>query len=212
MKLNDRQQLIALIAVFGLLVVGEGLFAYSCLKERSELQTELVRLDVEEKAANEKRKLIPQLKKKSKELEKIIEEYSNILPTEQEASSDSFVEAISNFTRGTGLEIINGAPVEQKVKRGKKTSVKDRFQQRKYSFTLDGAYPAFTHFVNKVENYKRYLEVLEFQIEATDTGGSKRNKEAVIQNNPRKSISVIIGTYTYQKDEAKAEPKKADKK
>ncbi len=51
MKLSDKQQLILLILVFSLILAGEGTYAYFCLDERFQLQSQLNGLDKEERDA-----------------------------------------------------------------------------------------------------------------------------------------------------------------
>lgn len=204
MRLNEKQQFVMLVVVFAVAVLGEGLFAYSCLTKRSDLRSDLEKLEKEERDAKEKISQIPRLKKEAKELAQIIEDYAVILPTRAEVSLDAFLEDIEDFMRDTSLVMITGAPVEKrrvtkkKPKKGQAAPEVDNFDQHKYRFQLEGTYLDFVKFINRVENHTRFLEILQLKISPsggeTKSGGSE---EIRLAENPRKSIEVVISTYTY---------------
>lgn len=208
MRLNERQQLIALVAVFALVVIGEGLYAYSCLTTRGELHAKLNELEQEEKAARVKIAKIGELRKQSAELAQIIEEYAEILPTEREVGTDAFLEDIEGFMEGTSLIMVTGAPVEQAVRRDRKNQTqteKSNFVQHKYRFELEGTYADIMKFVNRVENHTRFLEFVKTDIRSIGAvrGRVNEQEEVELAANPRKAIEVIISTYTYSKKDAK---------
>lgn len=206
MRLNEKQQLIALAVVFALVVIGEGLYAYSCLRTRGELHDQLNKLDLEEKAARAKIAKISDLRQQSAELAQIIEEYAEILPTEAEVGTDAFLEDIEGFMEGTSLIMVTGAPVEENVRRSSKDKkaqvTSSNFQQHKYRFELEGDYADILKFINRVENHTRFLEFVKTDIRPIGAvrGRVNQAEEVELASNPRKAIEVIISTYTYSKD------------
>lgn len=215
MRMNEKQQLVVLIVVFSVALVGEGVFAYSCFKKRSELHAALTKLDREEAEAKRKRDLIPALQANARELAQIIEDYAEILPTRAEVGLDAFLEDIEEFMQGTSLVMITGAPVQEKRKRADKNAPTNNFDQHKYKFQLEGTYLEFVKFINRVENHTRFLEILEIKISpSSETSGGRATdgaQEIRLAENPRKRIEVTISTYTYSKPVADAVAGKAKK-
>ncbi|MGE3165830.1 MAG: type 4a pilus biogenesis protein PilO [Planctomycetota bacterium] len=210
MRLTEKQQFVVVIVVFAVAILGEGLFAYSCLRKRTELKETRIKLDQEEAEAQAKIAMIPKLRKESEELAQIIEDYAEILPTEAEVSLDAFLEDIEQFIQDTSLVIVNGAPVEKKFvakKKGAPEAARVNFEQHKYRFQLEGTYLDFVRFVNRVENHTRFLEIVEMKIAPTGkTGRGEGGEEIRLAENSRKTIELVISTYTYARPVVSATP------
>lgn len=210
MRLNEKQQFMVLVVVFAVAILGEGLFAYTCLQKRTDLKDMKIKLDQEEADAQAKIAMIPRLRKESEELAQIIEDYAEILPTEAEVSLDAFLEDIEEFIQDTSLVIINGAPVEKKFvakKKGAPEVTRVNFEQHKYRFQLEGTYLDFVRFVNRVENHTRFLEIVEMKIMPMGkTGRGEGGEEIRLAENSRKTIELVISTYTYSRPVAVATP------
>ncbi len=199
MKLNEKQKLIALIAGFALLLVGECGFAYYCFAERGKHNATLDRLAQEEQDAERKIQEIPKLAKKSAELAAIIEEYAQILPRDSEVRYERFLEEIDEFARDAEIKIISAKdekPVEQKANKKTKTvEVEKTFVRHTYRFELEGSFLGFLRFINRIENYPRFLRIDVINI--SGRAGKGKVSEAEQAENPVKSIELVISTYTY---------------
>ena len=205
--MNDRQQLVVIMGVFGLLLVGELVYGYFCWDEKATLDNTLKKLKTEESSLQAKLGQIGSLREESKELQAIIEEYVTILPTEQEARSETFLVAIDEFARDSGLQNLGGEPEEVKNtsrrSRGKKAKERKNFIQHRYRFKFQGTFPSFLKFMNRVENDTRYLRIDDFDIRPFGSEESDQGvDELVLAEDPRKEIMVVISTYTYSKQTA----------
>ncbi len=216
MKLTQSQQFKVVIAVFALVFIGEGVFAYFCWNRRTEALAELEKLDRQESAAQAKKSQITNLKNNARELQAIIEEYVQILPTEDEVGYDDFVEDIDAFAKRGSLSIASAVAIEEvkkKKRRGKKDApVKEaNFVKHKYRFQLEGTFRGFLQFLTYVENHSRFLQVEDFSIrpagqDRENSGRTEKHLAAVsAAENPIKDITVEISTYTYSKEKAASE-------
>lgn len=201
MKLNEKQKLVALIGAFSLLIVCECGFAYYCFAERGKCNATLDKLEQEEQDAERKIQEIPKLAKKSSELAAIIEEYAQILPRDSEVRQEAFLEEIDEFARDSEIRIIstkNEKPVEQKGKQQKaKAAEAKTFVRHTYRFELEGSFLGFLKFINRIENYPRFLRVDVINI--SGKAGKGKISEAEQAENPIKTIELVISTYTYSK-------------
>ena len=206
MGMNEKQQLYVLIAVFVLILVGEGVYGYFSFERRAEFMDSLEEITSEEDAAEQKLATVESLREKSREMQAIIEEYVTILPSDEEARNDTFLVDIDNFARNSGLEVISGKASNPKTARSgrtgrKKTKIAQKnFEQLRYRFKLRGTFLNFLKFTNSVENHSRFLridfiDIKPFGAEDQDKG----EEELVLAEDPRKDIEVMISTYTYSK-------------
>ncbi len=220
MKLTEKQQLIAILAAAGILVLAEVAFAWSNISSRGEMGTELEALESRDKAAQAKLAQIPHLQRRARELSDICDQYSEILPREDEVSPDAFLDDISSLCREVGLDITSAQPIEVKVESKKNTrrrappgakKVEDKapktFVQHKYRFEMEGGFGALHRFVNGVENHTRFLQVDHLSIDNIKGKGSGKKDDIELAQNPRKALTVEVSTYTYsaapQGEEAK---------
>lgn len=209
--MSDKQKILAFVGVFALIFVGEGAFAYRYISEIGEHNETMQRLAQEELDAERKIQEIPTLVKKAEELANIIEEYAQILPNEKEVRSDAFLEDIDGFTRDADVKILAATPEKvvdpskknsrNKKKKKSRNTDKRAFVRHKYRFELEGTFLGFLRFVNKIENYPRFLRVDEFSIapRVKEKGGGVKSAE-----NPVKAIELVVSTYTYSKESPSA--------
>jgi len=221
MKLTEKQQLIAILAGAGVLILGELGFAWMNVADRGEIRTELTALDGREQAAQSKLAQIPQLRRRARELSEIVDQYTEILPRDDEVSPDAFLDDITALCKEVGLEITAAQPME--VKQEAKSNTRNRalpggqkaqteppktFVRHKYRFEMVGEFSSLHRFVNGVENHTRFLQIDQLSLEplAGEKGG-KKDDELMLARNPRKAFTVEISTYTYsrtpQAEEAK---------
>ena len=211
MKLTEKQQLVAVVVGAAVLIVAELSFAWLHFSQRGEIQTELQALEVRQATAENKLAQIPKLQARARELSEIVDQYTEILPREDEVSPDAFLDDISALCKEVGLDIISAKPMEVKVegKRPRSRPVPGRqnqqkeapksFVQHKYRFEMEGEFPGLHRFINGVENHTRFLQIDHLEI-APISGkqrGSNKKDELEMARNPRKQVVVEVSTYTY---------------
>ncbi len=207
MGLSERQQLIALIAAFAVVLVAEGVYGYFSFNKHSELKGTLAKLNQEKAAAEQKLGQVESMRREAKELQTIIEEYVTILPSEEEARTDMFVVDIDNFARRAGLKVLEGRSENKKQKRQarrnkKAVSQKKNFVQHRYRFRLEGSLLNFMKFTNMVENHSRFLRIDDFELRAMGADEQERGvEELAMSENPVKEVEILISTYTYSEGE-----------
>ena len=213
MRFNDRQQLYVLIGVFAVLLLGEATFAYFTWGARAEALDKLQTLDRQERAALEKRRQIPTLRENTKELASIIEEYVQILPSDEEVTYDAFLEDVDGFTRNTDLKIKKAIPVEikqpKKLRNSKNkkaaVAVEKNFVQHRYRFELSGTFLGLLKFLNTVENHSRFLQVDRIEIKPQGSSNSDKIADTIaLAENSVKDVVVEVSTYTYSKIDPEA--------
>ncbi len=210
MKLTEKQQLIAIIVGSAMLVLGEITFALLSYSDRGELRTELGALEHRQVQAEGKLNLIPQLQLRAQEMSEIVEQYTEILPREDEVSPDAFLDDISALCKEVGLEITSAQPIEVKVEQKKRLRGRTpqqakneaappakNFVQHKYRFEMEGKFSALHRFINGVENHTRFLQVDHLLIEQLASRGRNNQSKLERSQNPRKALTVEVSTYTY---------------
>ncbi len=210
LRVTDLQKLGIMIGVFVLLLGGEGVFAYQCVKNRGNAKKNLLRLDRELKDAEAKQRLMPMLIEKLEELSNIFEEYVAILPSKAEVRSDAFLDDIDRFTQQTGLTIKSAKPVvvknraTPKAKKGRNTL---NFVRHKYRFELEGPFLGLIKFISAIENHSRFLQVDALELRPHSSSGGGQKSDVELAENPRKYLMVEISTYTYSKETKTVEAK-----
>lgn len=214
MKLTEKQQLVAIITCASLLVVGELSFAYMNYSNRGELDTELAALETRQRGAESKIAQIPELQRRARDLSEIVDQYTEILPREDEVSPDAFLDDISGLCREVGLAITSATPIEVKqeskkqrprrpVPGGAANEAKEppkSFIRHKYRFEMEGEFRALHRFVNGVENHTRFLQVDAIEIKPlTAAKKSGKQNELELSREPRKAVTVEVSTYTYSR-------------
>jgi len=209
MKLTEKQQLLAILVGAGVLILGEVAFAWLNFNERGEIRTELAALDARQATANSKLAQIPQLRRRARELTEIVDQYTEILPRDDEVRPDAFLDDITSLCKEVGLEITAAQPME--VKQESKKNARSRapggqkaqaeapktFLRHKYRFEMVGEFSSLHRFVNGVENHTRFLQIDQISLEPLGGEKGAKQDELALARNPRKAFTVEISTYTY---------------
>lgn len=195
------------VAVFGAL----GTLTYFQFQAYRRCRDEIAQLDREKQEAQHLIEEIPSLSKAAKVLSEQVEVYAEILPKEHEVRHDAFVETMDRFARETGLQILRADPFERakpaSPSKGAVEGKGDReaappFCEHRYLFELVGAFPNFLRFVNKIENWDRFLAVEEIEIlpEGATKSSSPTMDEKDIEaaQKATKSIQLVVSTYTHK--------------
>ncbi len=210
MKLNEKQKILATAGVFVLVAAGLGGLNYHKLRERHDLLVEMEKHQVEEKAATEKMKRIPELREQRAKLINIIDQYAEILPKEEHTQHDAFVDIIDGYRRDTQIVIQRTEYLKPKAEPGdgKQKPVKENFNRHRYKFKLVGTVPDFLRFINKIENHTRFLKIDSISIkplgaaEETNEFDDRADADEIAKARvPYKDIELTVSTYTYSKGE-----------
>jgi hypothetical protein len=201
------------IAIFVLLIGALGTLTYFQLSKFWTCKEKISGLEKERAAAQVLLDEIPGLRKEAKALSDQIEVYAEILPKEQEVRHDAFVETMDRFARETGLQILRADPFERKnAKRAAaptganaEKKAAPPFSEHSYVFELIGTFPNFLRFLNKIENWDRFLAVEEVEINpegmskfgSSGGGGKVDAKDIDAAQKPMKSIQLVVTTYTH---------------
>ena len=125
MRGNDKKRLLVLVLAFVGVLIGEGGLAYYCFAERADYSVKLSTLEQAENAALLKIEQIPQLNERKERLERIIIQYLEILPREEEIRFEDFLEDIDRFRKNTNVEILEAKPVTIKTLRSAAYRIND---------------------------------------------------------------------------------------
>ncbi len=216
--MREKRQIILFIVIFLVLVGAIGTLTYLEFQDYQDLKKDIGRLEDERAAADRLIAEIPTLRMEAKKLSEQVEVYAEILPKEHEVRHDAFVETMDRFARETGLQILRADPFERKKSQarkkrrpGKKAEKESPppFIEHRYLFELDGTFPSFLRFLNKIENWDRFLAVEEMEIIPTGvpnvtTGGNTKKvdeREIEAAQKPNKSIQLVVTTYTHRPKE-----------
>ena len=216
--MTDRRQPAFMIAVFVVLAGALGTLTYFQLTTYRTCKAKIADLEKEKAAAQRLIDEIPTLRKEAKALSEQIEVYAEILPKEHEVRHDAFVETMDRFARETGLQILRADPFERKKapyrppppgagKEAEKRAAPP-FSEHSYVFELVGPFPSFLRFLNKIENWDRFLAVEEIEINpegmakfgSAGSGSTTKkadDKEIEAAQKPVKSIQLVVTTYTH---------------
>lgn len=200
MNMDEKKQLFILAAICGVFFCLEMVVGWNLSSKNSETRKTLEVLEAKEASALLKRERIPDLVRELKDLEEIVEEYTEILPREDEVLRDVFVDTITQLCKESGLVVTGAEPVavEQNdtPRRGVKPQVKvvsKPFERHKYRFELVGEFSQFHRFVNLVENHTRFLRVDAFDLFPID-----RSDDLSAATQPKKRFTIEISTYVYE--------------
>ena len=215
--MGDKRQLVLFVLIFVALLGAVGTLTYFKLRQYKECEKEIASLEEERDQAQRLIDQIPLLRQEAKALSEQIEIYAEILPKEHEVRHDAFVETMDRFARETGLQILRADPFERKEPAGARTvnpgapnqptESKPPFSEHSYLFELVGPFPSFLRFVNKLENWDRFLAVEEIDIRplgasnTASTSGKANDKEIEEAQKEAKSIQLVVTTYTHRPKE-----------
>jgi Tfp pilus assembly protein PilO len=201
MNLDEKKQLIILAAVCGVFFCIEVVVGWNLSSKNSETRLVLEQLEAREASALVKKDRIPDLERELSDLEEIVEEYTEILPREDEVLRDAFVDTITQLCKESGLVVTGAEPVSveqfSSPQRGRvnpaAAKVVPPFQRHKYRFEMIGEFSQFHRFVNLVENHTRFLRVDAFNLFPID-----RSDDLSAASKPHKNFTIEISTYVYK--------------
>jgi Tfp pilus assembly protein PilO len=213
---REKKQLILFAVIFVVLIGGLGTLTYFQFRAYQSCKEDLAGLEKRKQAAERLIAEIPALRQAAKVLSEQVEIYAEILPKEHEVRHDAFVETMDRFARETGLQILRADPFEREKKgRPKKKDAKSEgakestppFSEHRYMFELVGTFPSLLRFVNKIENWDRFLAVEEIEIvpegasKYTNTSKKADDKEIEAAQKAVKNIQLVVTTYTHKPKE-----------
>ena len=111
MNMDEKKQLIVLAAICGVFFCIEMVVGWNLSSKNSETRSALEQLEAREASALLKKDRIPDLVNELQELEGIVEEYTEILPREDEVLRDAFVDTITQLCKESGLVVTGAEPV-----------------------------------------------------------------------------------------------------
>jgi len=212
MRVNEKQKIIVVAAVFVAIAGGIGTLIYLKVAQRAVLARELSRYEIEEQAARAKIAQIPERMKQKAKLVETIDRYAAILPPEEHAEHTAFVNIIDSYRRDTQI-LIQKAEYVTIDREKNKSAKKESFVRHRYRFKLLGSVPDFLEFVGKIENHTRFMKVDAFNIrpfgstgQMNKSTGSRNDKvELTKAEKPLKEIDLTVSTYTYVRGVEKEE-------
>ncbi|MGB1661566.1 MAG: hypothetical protein ACPHP7_07365 [Planctomycetota bacterium] len=207
MNMDEKKQLIVLAAICGVFFCIEMVVGWNLSSKNSETRSTLEQLEAREASALLKKDRIPDLVSELQELEGIVEEYTEILPREDEVLRDAFVDTITQLCKESGLVVIGAEPVAVEgvasPQRGRAVPASGnatrQFQRHKYRFEMLGEFSQFHRFVNLVENHTRFLRVDSFDLFPID-----RSDDLSAASHPKKNFTIEISTYVYKEKSVNA--------
>lgn len=219
--MGEKRQLVLYVLIFIALLGAVGTLTYFKLRQYQDCQKEISGLEGERDQAQRLIDQIPLLRQEAKALSEQIEIYAEILPKEHEVRHDAFVETMDRFARETGLQILRADPFERKEPAKTRAAnpndpnqpkeSKPPFSEHSYLFELVGTFPSFLRFVNKLENWDRFLAVEEIDIrplgasKTASTSGKAKEKDIETAQKETKSIQLVVTTYTHRPKETLAD-------
>jgi len=179
-----NEKLILVLVLVGSLIValaaGTGVYL---LKSRSnELADENAGLEARVTKARTKLNQLNALRAEREKAQARLEVAERILPSQEEI--ENLVDSLADFARESGVVITEAAPVRQSGYRNVGGAGK-RFEEADFDLDVEGDFFQFVRFVNLLENYKRFIRVDSFTVDA-----GKNHEEP-------HSINLKFATFTY---------------
>lgn len=188
--MNEKQQLLVAAAVAAAIAVFLGCLIFSEYRTSQETQVMIDSCKRNIEMADAKIREIPTLEAERNRLTAVVEEYVRILPDEKEV--EALLETLSELKDKAGL-----APdaIESFTFAAEPTGVKSRaasanFQKYIRQVRLRATLFQFADFVNRLERYKRFIQVDSFSIRPE--GDSLEN-----------GIMMQMSTFTYSRTKKK---------
>lgn len=184
-NLGEKKALLAVVGVTVLLTAGALYLTYSSYEkaEQGKQQIQGVRNDIVKALA--KKRMIPSLEREVIILRENVEEYVKILPEDKHIHN--FVNRINEFQTDAGIELTGlDAPSRRSAtKKGKKNA----FERIVYKLKVSGTFRDLMRFINKFENYERFVAVEDFSF--------KPDKRSLAGDDMRLTGGMTIETYEY---------------
>ena len=231
--MGDKRQIALFSGIFVVLIGALGTLTYcqyqaygKCKKEGESLKK---RCAQEQRKIDE----IPALREVAEALSRQIDVYAEILPKAYEVREGRFIEEMSKLATKHTLRIMGQQPVDTSPPKKRTTSIKNTKPNQKkalptpedlglapsikkysYRFELSGTFPDFLQFINEIESWTRFVAIEEIEIypegstarsSSSKTSGKKVSaKELEAAQEPLKSITLVVSTYTHTQKSIKA--------
>jgi hypothetical protein len=205
MPVSDKRKLFIIGGIFLSAVAGLGGLTYFQFDKNVGYKEKIAAKQDEADKAKRKISRIPAMRTQAQELSEQVDRYASILPKEYEVGHDAFVETIARFARDLKIEILRADPVEREeavvaAKTGAENTAVRAFSEHSYHFELTGDFPNLLKFLNKIENWDRFLAVEEIEIRPLASGAEARgaqDKEIEAATRSEKSFDLVVTTYTH---------------
>ena len=168
---NKKEKMILLALLIGsgvlALLAGTGIY----LLQRKSGELEIANQGLKSRVAKAETKIakLGELRLQRESADKRLRVAERILPSQEEV--ENLVDNLSEFAVESGVVIAKAKPARQGAFAGRGGVVK-RFQEADFDLKLVGDFFQFVEFINKLENYKRFIRVDEFSIKSETAKGS----------------------------------------
>jgi Tfp pilus assembly protein PilO len=171
----------------GLIFAGAGAGAWFTWKSCQELDEQATNLNDQVTAAKSRIATIDDLEKEVIVLRENVQNYVRILPSDSEVND--FFRKIEDFRRDSGVEIseLRSQPNRTKVA---SSAVFDRAE---YKIQFYATYAQFLQFINRLENYERFVSISSLRIQA----GMPPEKDKSQTSEIKHKYDVTVVTYVY---------------
>lgn len=180
---NKKEKMILLALLIGsgvlALLAGTGIY----LLQRKSGELEIANQGLKSRVAKAQTKIakLGQLRLQRETADRRLRVAERILPSQEEV--ENLVDNLSEFALESGIIISEAKPALHSALAGR--GVVKKFHEATFSLKLVGDFFQFVEFINKLENYKRFIRVDEFSIKSGTAKGSAL------------SIGLNFATFTY---------------
>jgi Tfp pilus assembly protein PilO len=171
----------------GLIVAGAGAGAWFTWKACQELDEQATNLNDQVSAAKARIATIDDLEKEVIVLRENVQNYVRVLPSDSEVND--FYRKIEDFRRDSGVEIseLRSQPNRTKV------ASSAVFDKAEYKIQFFATYAQFLQFINRLENYERFVSISSLRINA----GMPPEKDKANTADIKHKYDVTVVTYVY---------------
>ncbi|EKE11208.1 MAG: hypothetical protein ACD_15C00125G0011 [uncultured bacterium] len=191
-----------IILITSIYLILAGLFFYFLIiplkgkinGKASEIQQEKIDQDITKK----KIMTVPVIEKDYQKYKENEENLNVLMEPSQEVEFIKGLEALAEETNNkVEFKIQESAKDESKNKKTENADVKSKLAYNNFlsmQVALEGNYQSLINFIHKVENYKKYVNILSIRIEkiSIDEGAKSSNKENEVKNEALNSILDIV--------------------
>ena len=188
--MNERQQLLVVGAVTAAIAVFLGCLIVMEYNAAAKSKEDIKGIQAQITVAEAKIREIPALEAERNRLTEVVEEYVRILPDEKEV--EALLETLSELKDKAGLapDAIESFTFAAEPSGQSRASASANFQKYVRQVRLRATLFQFADFANRLERYKRFIQVDSFSIRPqSDT--------------PEHDISMQMSTFTYSRTKKK---------
>jgi len=188
--MNERQQLLVVGAVTAAIAVFLGCLIVMEYNAAAKTKEDIKALQAQIAVAEAKIQEIPALEEERKHLTEVVEEYVKILPDEKEV--EALLETLSELKDKAGLapDAIESFTFAAEPSGQSRASASANFQKYVRQVRLRATLFQFADFVNRLERYKRFIQIDSFSIRPQP-------------DSPEHDIAMQMSTFTYSRTKKK---------